>query len=60
VQKRIKIYKDVQVLVADQVYMLYPFTKPIYWQYVKDYVKGYTATANGSFSPLRKVWLDKK
>lgn len=60
VQKRIKIYKDVQNLVADQVYMIYPFTKPIYWQYVKDYVKGYTATANGSFSPLRKVWLDKK
>jgi peptide/nickel transport system substrate-binding protein len=60
VEKRIKIYKDVQMLVADKVYMLYPFTKPIYWQYVKNYVKGYTATANGSFSPLRKVWLDKK
>lgn len=59
VEKRIKIYKDVQRLVADKVYMLYPFTKPIYWQYVKDYVKGYEPTSNGSFSPLRKVWLEK-
>lgn len=59
IQKRIKIYKDVQYLVADQAYMLYPFTKPVYWQYVKDYVKNYKATPSGSFSTLRYVWLDK-
>lgn len=59
VQKRIKIYKDIQTLVADQAYMIYPYTKPIYWQYVKDYVKGYKATPNGSFSPLRYVYLQK-
>ncbi len=59
VARRIKIYKDIQVLVADQAYMLFPFTKPIYWQYVKDYVKGYTATPNGSFAPLRYVWMEK-
>ena len=59
IQKRIKIYKDVQVLVADQAYMLYPFTKPIYWQYIKSYVKNYSATPSGSFSPLRYTWMDK-
>lgn len=58
-EKRIQIYKDVQTLVADQAYMIYPFTKPIYWQYVKDYVKGYEATPSGSFSSLRHVWLEK-
>lgn len=59
VQKRIQIYKNVQRLVADQAYMIYPYTKPVNWQYVKDYVKGYKATPNGSFSPLRYVWLQK-
>jgi peptide/nickel transport system substrate-binding protein len=58
--KRIKIYKDVQRLVADQAYMLYPFTKPISWLFVRDNVKNFEATPTGSFSPLRYTWLDKK
>lgn len=59
IKKRIQIYKDVQTLIADQAYMIYPFTKPVNWQYVKDYVKNYSATPNGSFSPLRYVYLEK-
>lgn len=59
VDKRIQIYMDVQRLMADKVYMIYPFTKPVNWQYVKNYLKNYEATPNGSFSPLRKAWLDK-
>jgi peptide/nickel transport system substrate-binding protein len=59
-QKRIKIYKDVQVLVADQAYMLFPYTKPVNWQFVKDYVKNYTAMPSGSYFFFRYLWLDKK
>jgi peptide/nickel transport system substrate-binding protein len=60
VQKRVKIYKDIQRLVADKVYMLYPFTKPVNWQYVKDYVNNYKAMPSGSFFNLRYTWLSKK
>jgi peptide/nickel transport system substrate-binding protein len=60
VQKRIKIYKDIQMLVADQAYMLYPFTKPVNWQYVHDYVKNYQAMPSGSYLYLRYLWLDKQ
>ena len=60
VQKRVKIYKDIQNLVADKVYMLYPFTKPVNWQYVKDYVNNYKAMPSGSFFNLRYTWLNKK
>ncbi len=59
VDERIKIYKDVQRLVADQVYMLYPFTKPTNWQFVRDYVKGYEAMPSGTYRDLRYLWLDK-
>jgi peptide/nickel transport system substrate-binding protein len=58
-EKRIQIYKDVQRLVADQAYMLYPFTKPVNWQYVKDYVKNYQAMPSGSYFHTRYLWLDK-
>lgn len=60
VKKRVQIYKDVQTLVADQAYMLYPFTKPVNWQYVRDYVKNYKAMPSGSYFYLRYLWLDKK
>lgn len=59
IQKRIQIYKDVQKIVAENAYMIYPFTKPVNWQYVKNYVKRYEATTNGSFSPLRYVYIEK-
>jgi peptide/nickel transport system substrate-binding protein len=59
VAKRIEIYKQVQQIVADQVYMLYPFTKPVNWQYIKKYVKNYKPTANGSFSTIRYVYIEK-
>lgn len=60
VDKRIEIYKEIQRIVADQVYMLYPFTKPVNWQFIKDYVMNYTPQANGSFFNLRYTWLDKQ
>ena len=53
ITNRIKIYKDVQRLIADQVYMLYPFTKPVNWQFIKDYVKNYKAMPSGSYQYLR-------
>jgi hypothetical protein len=40
--------------------MLYPFTKPVNWQYVKDYVNNYKAMPSGSFFNLRYTWLSKK
>ena len=57
--KRIAIYKDVQRLVADQVYMLYPYTKPVNWLFVQDNVKDFRATPTGSFSPLRQTWIEQ-
>ena len=59
VEKRIRIYKDVQRLVADQVYMIYPYTKPVNWQYVWDHVKNYQAMPSGTYLHLRYLWLDK-
>ena len=58
VEKRIRIYKDIQNLVADQVYMLYPYTKPVNWQYVWDYVKNYKAMPSGTYDHVRYLWLD--
>ncbi len=60
VEKRIKIYKDIQHLVADQVYMLYPYTKPVNWQYVWGHVKNYKAMPSGTYHYLRYLWLDKQ
>ena len=59
VEKRIGIYKDVQRLVADRVYMIYPYTKPVNWQYVWDHVKNYKAMPSGTYQHLRYLWLDK-
>lgn len=58
--KRIEIYKDVQRLIADQVYMLYPFTKPANWQFVRGAVKNYKAMPSGSYRHLRYLWLDEE
>ncbi|GAB5469332.1 MAG: ABC transporter substrate-binding protein [Rhodospirillales bacterium] len=58
VDKRIEIYKEVQRLIADQVYMLYPFTKPANWQFVRDHVRGYQAMPSGAYRHLRYLWLD--
>ena len=58
-EKRIRIYKDIQRLVADQVYMIYPYTKPVNWQYVWDHVKSYKAMPSGTYLHLRYLWLDK-
>ncbi|MEO1190898.1 MAG: ABC transporter substrate-binding protein [Pseudomonadota bacterium] len=60
IDRRIQIYKDVQRLVADQVYMLYPFTKPANWQFVRDHVKNYEAMPSGAYNDLRYLWLDKQ
>jgi peptide/nickel transport system substrate-binding protein len=60
IERRIQIYKEVQRLIADQAYMLYPYTKPVNWLFVKDYVKNFEAMPSGSFSMLRYTWLDKK
>ena len=57
---RVQIYKDVQRLIADQAYMLYPFTRPVNWQFVDDRVKNYEAMPSGSFFNLRYTWLDAK
>ena len=59
VEKRIRIYKDVQRLVADQVYMIYPYTKPVNWQYVRDYVENYKAMPSGTYQYLRYLWLNR-
>ena len=59
IDRRIEIYKKIQNLVADNVYMLYPFTKPVNWQFIKDSVKNYTPQANGSFSNLRYTWMEE-
>jgi peptide/nickel transport system substrate-binding protein len=59
VDKRIKLYRDVETLVADQVYILYPWTKPVNWQFAQEYVKDYTVMPSGGFQYFREVWLDK-
>lgn len=58
-EKRVTIYREVQSIVAENAYMLYPFTKPVNWQFTNDKVKGYTPQANGSFYNLRYSWTEK-
>lgn len=59
VSERIKLYRQIQELVADQVYMIYPWTRPVNWQFVRDYVMDYEAMPSGSFQFFRQVWLKK-
>jgi peptide/nickel transport system substrate-binding protein len=58
--KRIEIYKDVQRLMADKAYMLYPFTKPVNWMFVKDDVENFYTMPSGSYWALRYTWLNRK
>ena len=39
--------------------MIYPYTKPVNWQYVWDHVNNYKAMPSGTYLHLRYLWLDK-
>ncbi len=58
VEKRIEIYDEVQRIVAEKAYMLFPFTKPVNWQYTNKRLKNYEPTPSGSFSQLRYSWIE--
>jgi peptide/nickel transport system substrate-binding protein len=57
IPERIKIYQQIQQLVADQVYMIYPWTMPVNWQFAANKLQGYAPMPSGSFQFLRNSWL---
>jgi peptide/nickel transport system substrate-binding protein len=55
---RVEIYKQIEQHVLEQVYVIVPYTYPLRWELVWDYVKGYDVTAANSRMSVRKTWLD--
>lgn len=56
---RVKIYKQIEHRVLDQVYVIIPYTYPLRWELVWNYVKGYDVMASNARISVRKTWLDK-
>jgi peptide/nickel transport system substrate-binding protein len=55
---RIAIYKQIEQLVLDQVYVIVPYTYPLRWELVWDSVKGYDVMASNARISVRHTWLD--
>jgi peptide/nickel transport system substrate-binding protein len=58
-QKRIDIYHQIQQHILDQVYIIVPYTYPLRWELMWDYVKGYDVMPSNARLTVRKTWLDK-
>jgi len=57
-EKRVAIYKQIEQHVLEQVYVIVPYTYPLRWELVWNYVQGYDVTAANSRMSVRKTWLD--
>jgi peptide/nickel transport system substrate-binding protein len=57
-EKRVAIYKEIEQHVLDQVYVIVPYTYPLRWELVWDYVKGYDVMASNARISVRHTWLD--
>jgi peptide/nickel transport system substrate-binding protein len=56
-QRRARIYRRIQWVVANQVYMVFPFATPGLWEMWRDNVKGYVPTPGKHRVFLRQAWL---
>lgn len=55
---RIDIYHQIQERILDQVYVIIPYTYPLRWELLWNYVKGYDVMASNARISVRKTWLD--
>ncbi|HYI15404.1 MAG TPA: hypothetical protein VEX37_08435, partial [Thermomicrobiales bacterium] len=55
---RVEIYHQIQDLILEEVYVIVPYTYPLRWELVWDYVKGYDVMASNARISVRKTWLD--
>lgn len=57
--RRVEIYRQIQERALDQVYIIVPYTYPLRWELVWNYVKGYDVMASNARISVRKTWLDQ-
>ncbi len=57
--ERVEIYKQIETLVLEQVYTIVPYTYPLRWELLWNYVKGYDVMASNARISVRKTWLDQ-
>lgn len=55
---RVEIYTELQERVLDQVYVIVPYTYPLRWELLWNYVQGYDVMASNARISVRKTWLD--
>lgn len=58
-EKRIAIYQGLQNHILEQVYTIVPYTYPLRWELMWDYVKGYEVMPSNARLTVRKTWLDQ-
>ncbi|MGH2558770.1 MAG: ABC transporter substrate-binding protein, partial [Thermomicrobiales bacterium] len=56
---RIEIYGQIQQHILDNVYVIVPYTYPLRWELLWDYVKGYEVMPSNARLTVRKTWLDQ-
>jgi peptide/nickel transport system substrate-binding protein len=57
--RREAIYRQIQQYVLEQVYTIVPYTYPLRWELVWDYVKGYHVMASNARLYVRQTWLNR-
>jgi peptide/nickel transport system substrate-binding protein len=57
--KRIEIYGQIQQRMLDNVYIIVPYTYPLRWELLWNYVKGYEVMPSNARLTVRKTWLDQ-
>jgi peptide/nickel transport system substrate-binding protein len=55
---RVEIYTELQEHILDQVYVIVPYTYPLRWELLWNYVQGYDVMASNARISVRKTWLD--
>ena len=58
-EAREEIYRQIQEHALEQVYIIVPYTYPLRWELLWDYVKGYDVMASNARISVRKTWLDQ-
>jgi peptide/nickel transport system substrate-binding protein len=55
-KKRVAIYRQIEHIVADQVYLVFPFAWPGQWEMWRTNIHGYTPTPGGHRVHLKQTW----
>ena len=58
-QRRVEIYKKIEQRALDQVYVIVPYTYPLRWELIWDFVKGYEVMPSNARLTVRKTSLDQ-